>query len=90
MEDKAKFLLEGSNASAQIFSGRIVNIELPKNVQLKVTYTEDAVRGDTSSAITKEAQLETGLRIKVPAFIKQGDLVSVDTSSGTYRERIKS
>jgi elongation factor P len=58
-------------------------------VPLKVTYTENAVRGDTSSAITKDARLETGVTIKVPAFIKTGDLISVDTTTGAYRERVK-
>lgn len=89
MEDKANYLREGDAVTAQLFEGRIINIELPKNLPLKVAYTEDAVRGDTSSAITKEATLETGLVLKVPAFIKQGDIVSVDTSNGTYRERVK-
>jgi elongation factor P len=73
----------------QFFNGRAINIELPKNVPLKVTYTEDAVKGDTSSSITKDATLETGLAIKVPAFIKQGDVISVDTATGVYRERVK-
>ena len=48
-----------------------------------------SIKGDTSSAITKDAELETGLVIKVPAFIKKDDLISVDTTSGAYRERIK-
>lgn len=89
MEGKAGFIKEGDNVTAQFFSGRIINIELPKNVPLKVTYTENAVRGDTSSAITKEATLETGVTVKVPAFIKTGDLISVNTATGAYRERIK-
>lgn len=89
MEDKLGYLKEGDQATAQFFNDKIINIELPKNVPLKVTYTENAVRGDTSSAITKDAQLETGLTIKVPAFIKTGDLVSVDTGTGAYRERVK-
>jgi elongation factor P len=83
------YIKEGDQVTAQLFDGRIINIELPKNVPLKVTYAEDAVRGDTSSAITKSATTETGLVVKVPAFIKQGDVISVDTSNGTYRERIK-
>lgn len=89
MEGKAGFIKEGDNVTAQFFSGRIINIELPKNVPLKVTYTENAVRGDTSSAITKDATLETGITVKVPAFIKTGDVISVDTSTGAYRERTK-
>jgi elongation factor P len=89
MEDKAGFLREGDQVAALTFDRRVIGIELPKNVPLKVTYTEDAVKGDTSSAITKDATLETGIVIKVPAFIKQGDMVSVDTTNGTYRERLK-
>jgi elongation factor P len=64
-------------------------VELPKNVPLQVTYTEDAVKGDTSGAIQKDATLETGITIRVPAFIKQGDVISVDTATGAYRERVK-
>jgi elongation factor P len=89
MEDKSGFIKEGDQVTAQLFDGRVINIELPKNVPLKVTYSENAVKGDTSSAITKNATLETGITIKVPAFIKQGDLVSVDTTTGAYRERVK-
>jgi elongation factor P len=89
MEGKAGFIKEGDNVTAQFFGDRIINIELPKNVPLKVTYAENAVRGDTSTAITKDAQLETGISVKVPAFIKTGDLISIDTTTGTYRERVK-
>jgi elongation factor P len=89
MEGKGGFMKEGDNVTAQFFDGRIINIELPKNVPLKVEYTENAVRGDTSSAITKDARLETGITVKVPAFIKTGDLISVDTATGAYRERVK-
>lgn len=88
-KDTLSFLKEGDQLQAHVFDGRIINLILPKNLPLQVTYTEDVVKGDTSSAITKEATLETGLKIKVPAFIKQADIVSVDTDSGTYRERIK-
>lgn len=87
--DKQGFMKEGDRVQAQFFGNQVINIELPKNVPLKVTYTEDAVKGDTSSAITKEAQVETGLTIKVPAFIRRGDVISVDTSTGAYRERVK-
>lgn len=87
--DMAGYMKEGDAAQAQLFDGRVINVELPKNVPLKVTYTEDAVKGDTSSSITKDATLETGITIRVPAFIKQGDLISVDTTTGAYRERVK-
>jgi elongation factor P len=88
--DQSGYMKEGDNVVAQLFDGRVINIELPKNVPLKVTYTEDAVKGDTSSAITKDATLDTGISVKVPAFVKTGDLISVDTTTGAYRERVKS
>lgn len=87
--DQAGYMKEGDNVQAQLFDGRVLSVELPKNVPLKVTYTETAVKGDTSSSITKDAQLETGITIKVPAFIKTGDVISVDTATGTYRARVK-
>lgn len=90
IEDKKSYLIEGGNTTGQFFDGRLISIELPKNLPLKVTYAEGAVRGDTSTAVTKNATLETGMVIKVPAFIKQGDVVSVDTTTGAYRERLKS
>ena len=87
--DGAGYLKEGDQVTLQFFDGQAINVELSKNVPLLVTYTEDAVKGDTSSSITKAATLETGITIRVPAFIKQGDLISVDTSNGAYRERVK-
>jgi elongation factor P len=87
--DGAGYLKEGDSVQLQFFNDNPINVELPKNVPLKVTYTEDAVKGDTSSSISKDATLETGITIKVPAFIKQGDLISVDTANGAYRERVK-
>jgi elongation factor P len=87
--DQAGYMKDGDNVQSQIFDGQVINIELPKNVPLKVTYAESVVKGDTSSAITKDAEVETGIKIKVPAFIKTGDIISVDTSTGAYRERVK-
>ncbi len=87
--DQSQYLKEGQDVVTQTFNGNVINIELPKNVYLKVEYAEDAVKGDTSSALTKDAKLETGTTIKVPAFIKTGDIISVDTTTGNYRERKK-
>ena len=88
--DEAKdYLKEGCELNLQVFDERVINVELPKNLYLEVTYTEDVVKGDTTSSVLKDATLETGLIIKVPAFIKQGDIVSVDTATGEYRERKK-
>lgn len=87
--DFAGYLKEGDKVQLQFFDERPINVELPKNVPLLVTYTENVVKGDTSSSITKDATVETGITVKVPAFIKQGDLISVDTTTGAYRERVK-
>ncbi len=89
VDSAAGFLKEGDELNLQFFGERVINVELPKNLYLEVTYTEDVVKGDTTSSVLKDATLETGLVIKVPAFIKVGDVVSVDTSTGEYRERKK-
>jgi elongation factor P len=89
VEEAAKFLKEGESLTLQSFDTRIINVELPKNVYLRVTYSEDVVKGDTTSSVLKDATLETGTVVKVPAFIKVGDTISVDTTTGEYRERKK-
>lgn len=88
--DEAKnYLREGDMLNMQLFDGRIINVELPNSLYLAVTYAEDVVKGDTTSSVLKDATLETGLVIKVPAFIKVGDIVKVDTRDGSYLERKK-
>ena len=87
--EAVNYLVDGSMVDLQFFEGRVINLSLPKNVYLKVEYTENAVKGDTTSSVMKDAKLETGFVIKVPAFIKEGDEVSVDTETGAYRERRK-
>ncbi|MEP7205223.1 MAG: elongation factor P, partial [Candidatus Saccharibacteria bacterium] len=83
----AGYLKEGESLSLQSFDGTIINIELPKNVYLEVTYCESITKGDTTSSVLKDATLETGRVAKVPSFIKTGDVISVDTTTGEYRER---
>lgn len=87
--DQAGYLKEGDTVKAMKLDGIAVSIELPKNVYLKVTYAEDVVKGDTTSSVLKDAKVETGITVKVPAFIKVGDVISVDTETGAYRERRK-
>jgi elongation factor P len=87
--DGAGYMKEGDRLQLQLFNDRPINVELPKNVPLKVTYAEDVVKGDTANAVTKDATLETGITIRVPAFVKTGDVISVDTTTGAYRERVK-
>lgn len=83
------YVKEGEEVQIQLLDSQPIGVELPKNIALKVIYAEDAVKGDTSSAITKDAKVETGLKVRVPAFIKQNDVISIDTASGAYRARIK-
>ncbi len=88
--DEAKnFMKEGDELALQFFDGKVITVEMPKNVYLEVTYTEAVVKGDTTSSVLKDATLETGAIVKVPAFIKVGDIISIDTSTGEYRERKK-
>ncbi len=89
VDSAASYLKEADMLSLQFFDGKVINVELPKNIFLAVTYAEDVVKGDTTNAVQKDATLETGLAIRVPAFIKVGDIISVDTETGAYRERKK-
>lgn len=87
--DSKDFMKDGDDMEIQFYNGSAINLTLPKNLWLEVTYTENAVKGDTSTSVMKDATLETGVVIKVPAFIKTGDIVSVDTETYAYRERQK-
>jgi elongation factor P len=89
VDEASGYLKEGDTLSLQFFADRVINVELPKNIYLEVTYAEDVVKGDTTSSVLKDATLETGITVKVPAFIKVGDIISVDTNTGEYRERKK-
>jgi elongation factor P len=89
VDTAANYLKEGDMLNLQFFDDKVINVELPKNVYLAVTYAEDVVKGDTTSNVLKDATLETDLVVKVPAFIKTGDIISVDTATGEYRERKK-
>ncbi len=85
----AGYLKEGDKVQLQLFNGIVINVDMAKNVPLQVTYTENVVKGDTTSSVLKDATLETGITVKVPAFIKQGDVIKVDTRTGEYLERAK-
>lgn len=89
VDEARDYLKEGDTLTLQFFGEKVINVELPKNLFLEVTYAEDVVKGDTTSSVLKDATLETGKIVKVPAFIKVGDIISVDTATGEYRERKK-
>ncbi len=88
MGEALDYLLEGMIIDMQKYNGNPIGLELPQFVELSVAYTEPGVRGDTSSgSVTKPAKLETGLEIKVPLFIKQGEKVKVSTETGEFAGR---
>ncbi|ARS42086.1 elongation factor P [Pedobacter sp. Leaf216] len=84
-----KFLKEGMNVTIAFESDEPIVAQLPNSVELEITYSEPAVKGDTSTSAQKYATVETGAEIRVPLFINQGDKVKVDTKTGEYMERVK-
>lgn len=86
--EQSKFLLEGNQVIGYYHDNALVKVDLPNFVELKVTQTEPAVRGDTVSNVEKPATLETGAVVSVPLFVKEGDTLKIDTRTGTYVERI--
>lgn len=83
-----QFLLEGAILKVDHYDGNPIGLQLPEKVELAVTYTEPGVRGDTARGdVTKPARLETGLEIRVPFFIKEGEKVKVFTETGEFAGR---
>ncbi len=89
LEDVVPYLKEGLLVSVVVHDGNPIAVTLPQKIEYEVTYTEPAVKGDTASGnVLKEAELDNGLKMKVPAFIKTGDKIIVNTDSGSYTERV--
>jgi len=88
-ENIPKYILEGSTIDAMMFEGKIIGFEWPKNVVLKVTSAPGGDKGNSASATTKEVEMETGLKVQAPQFVKEGDSIKVDTRTGAYLERAK-
>lgn len=84
----AGFLKGNSIVKSFLFGGKIINIELPIKVDLKVVEAPPAVKGNTAQGVTKQAKLETGAFITVPVFVTEGDVVRVNTEKGEYVERV--
>jgi elongation factor P len=82
------YLKENETVKVQLHEGRAVGVELPASVVLTITETTPGARGDTVTNTRKEATLETGLVVKVPLFVNQGEKVRVDTRSGEVIERV--
>ncbi len=89
MPEAEKYLRGNEVVTCGLVDGKVVTVELPNTVELKVVDTPPAIKGATVTNQNKDATLETGLRIKVPPFIEPGELVRVDTRTGEYIERAK-
>ncbi len=86
--DKGGFLKEGTPVVVMMWENRPIDVQMPKVVELKVIETSASLKGATITAQNKEGKLETGITVGVPAFVKEGDVIKVDTRNGTYIERV--
>tara|TARA_B110000444_G_scaffold225124_1_gene228776 strand:+ start:85 stop:648 length:564 start_codon:yes stop_codon:yes gene_type:complete len=89
MQDTHQYIKEGDNLDLVFDGDEIINMNLPAKVILAVAQTDPGHRGNTATNASKPAKMETGLEIQVPLFINEGDLLRIDTKSGTYSERVK-
>ncbi len=87
VENQQGFLKEGTDTSIIFFEEKPIGLDLPIKIELKVVETAPGIKGDTATGGTKPATLETGHVVNVPLFIKEGDVVRVNTQSGDYVER---
>lgn len=86
--DAVKYLLENMTIAVLMYQGTPIGIDLPNFVELKVVDTPPGIKGDTASGGSKPATLETGLVVQVPFFVEVGDVIQVDTRTGSYIKRV--
>ena len=85
--DGVNYLIENAEVYITSFEGEVIGIDLPDKINLKVTHTEPAVKGNTTNNALKNATVETGLLVRVPLFIEEGETIVVSTSDGKYVSR---
>jgi elongation factor P len=88
MGDALNYLEDGLACELTLYEGRAISVEMPNSVVREVTYTEPAVKGDTSGKVLKPAKLGTGFEVQVPLFVNTGDRIEVDTRTGEYKRRV--
>ncbi len=86
--DRAQYLVPEVMLKVEFYEGRPIDVQLPPTVDLRVVETEPGIKGGSATNVTKPAKLETGLVVGVPPFIDAGETIRVDTSEGTYLERV--
>ena len=87
IEEESKYLTENSEVDILYYGSEMLGVKLPEKVELEVIKTEPGIKGNTATTATKEAELNTGLVVRVPLFINEGDIVIVSTSDGKYVSR---
>ena len=88
MGDSLSYLEDGMSVEVVFYDGKAISVELPTSVVREITWTEPAVKGDTSGKVLKPAKIATGFEVGVPIFVAQGDKVEIDTRTGEYRKRV--
>jgi elongation factor P len=88
MGDALNYLEDGMGAEVVFYDGKAISVELPTSVEREVTWTEPAVKGDTSGKVLKPAKISTGFDVPVPIFVAQGDRIEIDTRTAEYRRRV--
>ena len=88
MGDALNYLADGMECEVVFYDGKAISIELPTSVVREITWTEPAVKGDTSGKVLKPAKIETGFEVAIPLFVDQGDKIEIDTRTGEYRKRV--
>ena len=88
LEDALPYLADGLPCQLTFYEGKAISVEMPNTVVREVTYTEPAVKGDTSGKVLKPAQIASGLEVPVPLFVVTGDNIEIDTRTGEYRRRV--
>lgn len=88
VEDSVKYIKENLRLQVLFYKEKIIGVELPHFVELKVAETDPGFKGDTAAGGSKPAKLETGLVVQVPFFISEGDILKIDTRNGAYIERV--
>ena len=89
MSDAIPYLEDGMPVEVVFYDGKAISVEMPTSVVREVTYTEPAVKGDTSGKVMKPAKLGSGMEVPVPLFVEIGDKIEIDTRTGEYRNRVK-
>lgn len=88
MGDALNYLEDGMSLEVVFYEDKAISVELPTTVVREITWTEPAVKGDTSGKVLKPAKIATGFEVPVPIFVAQGDKVEIDTRTGEYRKRV--